>query len=360
MTVLIMLALASAACSGGSSTSSDSSLFEEDLTELWSKVELSSDVSSVSSIAATASQAAVYSWLYERSADVYIASCMREAGFEFFPIAPDVGAPETQPVLRDSRVDASGYEFINQILQLEADRRVARTSQSTASDGPNNAYVDSLTPNEAEAYSLALFGESGSSLEALAENRQLQESGLVTSSPVDGCLFEGRSAVLAADSWNRVHDFANRARLDIRRIGNLAAAHPDVVEVHEGWRRCMVEMGFEAVDRADLISQVTEERLVAKTADGLIPASDTAEFRDLLVPTGFELSAVDADLACSAFHPQAEIEELAHRNAEHFLMTHVEGFANLELDWNQLRPQIQEAVTDTLGEGIVRKVAGDE
>ena len=177
--------------------------------------------------------------------DVAIDSCMRTAGFRYFPIEPVVRTP----------IEIDDPEFRAMHGYGIAERRRASNAQAPELN-PNQAYYESLGPSAQRAYDTALTGDGGEQTEIPLTDAKGQQTGTLLAG---GCEYAAYGEVYGVPKEVIVQDIST---LEAMRDGMIDRVNADsrVRDAKAKWTRCMADKGWpEAEDRWYLRDALTQQ-----------------------------------------------------------------------------------------------------
>jgi len=185
--------------------------------------------------------------------DEAVVQCMGEQGFEYYPTAPpEVGADPLAALEAEMGPAAFAEQFglgISTTAFLQstvgpdlvglAGVDTALTGQPEANR--NDVFLDALTPQEQDAYAVALFGPDDGPLDNAGATDRNQEP--------QGCLAQARAFETSTALYD---DFVETFAQDLAEIDALIAADPRIVEAQLAAASCVNEKGvvFSSLDEA--------------------------------------------------------------------------------------------------------------
>lgn len=179
-----------------------------------------------------------------------ISRCMKEQGFEFRTSALGEDEFEAHPYGNDD-VEASQQRGYG--LDLPAGDVLPSGDAGGNLEDPNAAYVESLSPQQREAFSRALFGPPGGK----AGNVRLP-SGTEIGFPLEGCLAEAR---------NELYEDGEVLMEAVSIIENLASevqarvvGDDEYLTALKRWQECMKQQGHDVKRPADAVRLAIDQR----------------------------------------------------------------------------------------------------
>jgi hypothetical protein len=192
-----------------------------------------------------------------RQAEVKIAECMLEQGFQYTPSNTDAVVVDAGTDF-DSRAFAEQYGF--GIASNPFDEIFEQFDPST---DPNTAYFETLSDGEKDAYNTALYGEisfdAGSGEAGSAAIQEFEPAGC------QGSAFEEVFAVFEVFG-NFEDEFAE--------IERSFAADPRIVQAAAGWSTCMADAGYRYTDEASANSEIQRRYDAIVSNPDAFPSSD--------------------------------------------------------------------------------------
>ena len=245
-----------------------------------------------------------------------VAECMRAAGFEY--VVAEFAEPAVAPGAGLSRREfAERYGFgISTTFEdgvAAGGASAAGAPVAGAGTDPNAEYVESLSPEEREAYLAALYGAPGEP--APAPTGLDPQTTDTTAPPAPGCAAAVIEPPVTEDQFF-VIDLENRMAVE---IDAPVAADPRVTDARERYAQCMSDEGFpDIVDPEAGPSEITRrmEPLYASLSTSFSTASSVPPFDRALLEEieADEIAQATADLACGedlervAFEVRSEYE----------------------------------------------------
>ena len=230
-----------------------------------------------------------YELQLQRDVERSVSECMLREGFDYQPVDPSQFAPDGATI--DSREDAEavGFGLASQFAAIQA-------QAATSFVDPNESIRAGLSPAEADAYDLALYGESSGDGDDVERDFGFED--------LQGCygagLAQAYSVVAVLDSFGS----------QIDELFQQFTSDPRIVAIDESWSRCMSDAGFNYASSTDIriafAHRVTEITGSAESFLDPEAASDSVlEYEEsgaLLVVMGGSTLTVDA---------QAELDVIA-------------------------------------------------
>ena len=220
-----------------------------------------------------------------------IATCMRNAGFEYIPV--DVQTIELAQASVRSEPGMTREEY-KKLWGLSVTTRFDDPVQTIGQGSQNMAIFESLSEADQVAYNRTLFGENlDSSFAFTFDEEDFSSTG--------GCT---RKAVEATFTPEQVKGTYVNPK-DV-----LVSSDPRVQEANRNWSICMREYGYNYVDDQDEIIQEYEDRLDA-LLEGDDPADLTGDRLEALhALQKEEIAASLADLDCQIRYTDDVIREV--------------------------------------------------
>lgn len=269
-----------------------------------------------------------------------IAQCMTAEGFEY---TPDPSVPNYQEPGADAAgiTDANrndrewvaryGYGVVEAPERPMDRREGSGGEEKVAGDGPNDAYLDSLSAPQREAYFVALFGPPLTEEEAEAEL-----------APEDrGCDQKARISVRGEDPREaEEHEPLFEAIEDF--YGTFP--WPGIAELEASWAACMTENGQGGFDRPDDASSSIAGELNAlwdaanpgSGGDSSAAAEQTPPHDALTSLAAKERERALADLDCREHVDYwATYDSIQFAQEEQFMADHQQAFEALRASYEQ-------------------------
>jgi len=269
--VLLVFALAAAAC-GGSSSPDDAAVAEAE-----AAAAALSPMESSLGFPSEPGRRQYELLTRQRAADEALTQCMEDAGF-FYVVAPAedllrggayVGDGSRAWTTQNGLGIATAYL---DALKTESSRQAPDAQQA------NQAFVDSLTPEQADAYDLALVGD----LSASAQTTEFAPA---------GCWGQSYTELLKLIALVDVFE-PELASLNDRLVGD-----PRVRDIEASWSECMTEAGYRYADQQAMVDDVYAQLLEIELADVNGSAQIASpEAADLVI--GFEREVALASFDC--------------------------------------------------------------
>lgn len=218
------------------------------------------------------------------AAEAKIATCMREAGFDYIPvdavtIRRAMEADKSKPgVTEEEYVEQYGFGITT----------VFEDPVSSLGRGEQNIAVHAgLAPGDQVAYDRALVGEPGSAgLARALEDEDLSGTG--------GCTRKAVTSLFTEDELNG--SYVNPGDV-------LIEQDPRMIAAIEGWATCMKTEGFDYAHPDDVTDELTERR------DALLGGADPATITGAAADALAELQ--DEERAVAVVATACEEEEIA-------------------------------------------------
>ncbi len=230
-TLVVVMALVGAACSGagaGSTTTSVATSAGGESLQDFIPGMPSFDPSDQAAAAAQARQ-------MEQRVQELVAECMAEQGFEYVPYVPNMDGMGFNEA---DYVDEFGFGMATQVLVDDAEMQ-RRMEEEMGAD-PNQAIVEAMTEQERQAYNDALWGPqpeidpetmSEEEIQAAFENFQ-----------PTGCMAEAQDAVY---NQQAAMEFFNRFGPDLEEQFSRIESDPRIQGLNDQWAACMKDKGYD-------------------------------------------------------------------------------------------------------------------
>lgn len=211
-----------------------------------------------------------------RAKEQVILECMREHGFEYVAYDPQLSTDEmaAATALSLHLPNSTGYGIL---ASLSRDRH----EQIALPEDQNNAYLETLSPTERDAYIRAMFGNVGDS------NSDQSDF---------GCVGRGNDSVPAQTAQNAAWLEEAASEVESRTFSDA-----DVIAATDEWSDCMNERGFSYASRPELFEQLLREfRPVfdAVAAVGRIESADASLSATIESFREKEVTLATADIEC--------------------------------------------------------------
>ena len=270
LSMLTSLVLVGSSC-GGSSSDSSSSSNSEHSSDTEAAAEYKSPLfdflgfdTNFGSDESKAKQAQV-----ERESQEKIAACMRAEGFEYTPTEDSSFQTFTQgeddlEYGSKAWVEKYGFGVSTQAFSQEqaGPDLVGHNfgdflSAPDASTDPNQAYVESLSPGEQEAYYAALYGaNSGPEYDpslSEEENEAILNEYYDADYQPSGCFSDA-----FGDQFGNVGAFFEEFQDELSQLEERFEADPRVAEVRAATKTCVVDKGYEYTTQEDTFGDLQE------------------------------------------------------------------------------------------------------
>jgi hypothetical protein len=176
-----------------------------------------------------------------------VGQCMQEEGFKYEVIPPaleDFEKSAPLPAVDMEERRQSGYG-----LAESAIGDVSRQGDGAPQD-VNAKYIQTLSPERQRGYQRALFGQDERSIEV-----ELPGGGVLATNE-DGCLSEARIQLYGdLSTWLYLDHIANNLRSE---AASRTRADERYDAVHDEWRSCMEDRGFEYRTPGDAMAAAAE------------------------------------------------------------------------------------------------------
>jgi len=188
------------------------------------------------------------------AAEAEIKDCMARAGFEYTPaVVQDLGASQSIGTPTIDEVQKSGYGVADAVAAQIA-------LMEGAGQDPNDAYLETLSPEQIQAYQGALTGITADEIVFDDEGRPISAA---TGEPVsaaeiraasdDGCASQAYADLLDPAGANLL---SSDVYLEAQQ---LVQADPEMLALTADWTRCMASAGYPVRDQAELIRDLDAE-----------------------------------------------------------------------------------------------------
>lgn len=226
----------------------------------------------------------------QRDTEESIARCMAAEGFEYTANNLNVFDTLDTELDRDSREYAETYGF--GIASNEFDEFIDAFEDYT---DPNEEYVESLSPGEAEAYQVALTGFTEEELIARFQDATTEDFDQFTPSGCQGEAFESSFALMSVFMafGDEFEDLEDRVEAD-----------PRLVAARAGWSGCMGESGFRFDTEDDAASSI-RERYQSIVSEGRLSSDSAVE------PADPDSGIIELQSQSLSPELQAQVDELA-------------------------------------------------
>jgi hypothetical protein len=247
-----------------------------------------------------------------------IAACMQAEGFEYIP-ATDANSgvifsegEEWEPEKREW-VEKYGYG----IFAWPGMEGVSGEGEGEEYVDPNQAYVESLSESEQEAYNEVLWGE-------MPSEEQMNDPEFDWNSLDGGCQMEASDDVYDPDAFNELYEQYEPLLNAMSELYEEAADLDAVVELDSKWAACMADADYpefstqsEAQEKFSNLQSEMYDNAYGEEIDAYYESADPANSEEWKEAAAEEIETALADLECrekldytnKALEAQFELEE---------------------------------------------------
>ena len=241
---------------------------------------------------------------YATRIEEFIATCMREKGFEYYP----------RPQTDKQQILAAGYDMPRDEFARTHGFGISNTNLFGAASplDRNSGYTNSLNVTEYDSYRVALHGED---ILKTPGSKTIRKG---------GCQLTAENSV-AAPAW---HDNFDWLETVSEELSQRLLSHPRILEIEESWTTCMADAGY------------SRWRTVEELDDSL-----SAEFYELL-PTFLPFQGVgESDALIDALDEESRQSLEAFRAKEIALATASHNCSKVyEDEYQQIRLELEKSI----------------
>jgi hypothetical protein len=191
-----------------------------------------------------------------------VSRCMRAKGLTYHAVGPSSAELEAEDAAAHALERAYGSDDVERARRegygLSRLQKTTAAAGDPVRDHPNTRLVQSMSPAQQQAYTVALFGESGD-MAALD-----LPGGMQLSVSVTGCVAEARKSL-----YGDVRRYL-RLQVLVENIGGDAVRRvledPRYVRAVAAWRACMADHGYRYREATDALAAMADRRTAVRDA----------------------------------------------------------------------------------------------